>query len=147
MVDGVGKLRMRRRGRDGAAVIMLAPAHHGPAVIRTRGGNVELIAAHRAELALPKLAGFGVNGDALGIAVAVGPDLGLGVYLPDKGIVLRHGAVGIDAHDLAEMIGKVLGRLELKALAECDEQSAVGGEGEPAAEMERPVDLGRPRTK
>src|SRR6186713_3244107 len=75
-----------------------------------------------------------MNSGALRIAMAVRPDFGTCI-LADEGIVLRDRPVGIDAHDLAEVAGEVLRRIELEALAERDEQGAVGGKGETRAEM------------
>jgi hypothetical protein len=49
-----------------------------------------------------------VECEPLGIAVAVAPDLGLGGRLADEGIVRRDRAIGPDANDLAEIVGKIL---------------------------------------
>jgi hypothetical protein len=62
--------------------------------------------------------------------MTVGPDLWARVLPSDERIVLRDRPIGIDAHDLAEVVGKVLRRGELKALAKCDEQRAVWSECE-----------------
>jgi hypothetical protein len=55
----------------------------------------------------PKHSGLGMNGRALNVAMAVGPDFWKSVLLSDESIVLRHGAVRVDAHDLAEMRGEM----------------------------------------
>ena len=75
------------------------------------------------------------------IAVTVGPDLGQLALLADEGIVVGDRAVGIDAHDLADMARKILRRTEFEAVAERDEQLAVGAEGKPRAEMVAAIDL------
>jgi len=96
--------RVGWRLRDRAAVIMLAPAHHRPAVILAGLRDVELVPAARTEFILSKLAGLRVDGGPLRIAVPVGPDLETGFLAADERIVLRGRSIGIDAHDLAEVI-------------------------------------------
>ena len=139
--DGVGEFGMGRRRRGCRAVIMLAPAHHRPTVVAPRLRDVELVAAHRAELGLPQLAARWVDGGALRVAMAVGPDLRPRILLTDEGVVVGDRSVRIDAHDLAEIVGEILRRAELEALAEGDEQLAVRREGEPRAEMVAALDL------
>src|SRR3546814_13810796 len=67
-----------------------------------------------------------------------GPDLGLGTVPADERIVLRHGPVGIDAEYLAQTGRQVLSLVadrRIRALADGDEQPAVGSEDEPRTEM------------
>jgi hypothetical protein len=68
------------------------------------------------------------------------PDLGAHSVLADERVVLRHGAVGIEADDLAEQavhalrLGAALGN---GPVAERDEQHAVAREHEATAEVQR----------
>ena len=142
MIDGVSKFGVGRRLRNELTVVMLAPADYGPAIVATGLGDVEFVPAHWAELFLPEFAGLGMYCCALHIAVPIGPDLRARVLPPHKGIVRGHGAVGIDAYDLAEIVGEVLRGREREAPAEGDEQLAVGGENEPRAEVEGAINLG-----
>src|SRR3546814_4119123 len=67
-----------------------------------------------------------------------GPDLGLGTVPADERFVLRHGPVGIDAEYLAQTGRQVLSLVadrRIRALADGDEQPAVGSEDEPRTEM------------
>src|SRR5512144_2331348 len=141
MIDGVCEFGVGRRLGDCAAVIVRSPAHHRPSVILPGLRNVELVPAHGAEFGLPQLAGLRVNRGTLWIAVAVGPDLRTRVVAADERIVFGHRAVWVDAHDLAEIVAEVLRRRELKALAQGDEQLAVGREDEARTEMEVALDL------
>ncbi len=141
MRDRIGEFRMSGRFRDRRAVVIVAPAHHRPAVILACLRNVDLVAALRPELALPQFAGLRIDGGALRIAVAVRPDFGPRALLADEGVVLRHRAILVDAHDLAKVGRKILGGRELEALAQGDEQLAVGSEGEPPAKMIAAVDF------
>lgn len=50
------------------------------------------------------------------LALAVGPDLGPRVLAARERSVVRHSPVRIDPHDGAEVIGEILGRIELEAL-------------------------------
>src|SRR3546814_14284258 len=70
--------------------------------------------------------------------MTIGPDLGLGTVPADERIVLRHGPVGIDAEYLAQTGRQVLSLVadrRIRALADGDEQPAVGSEDEPRTEM------------
>src|SRR4029077_14009940 len=134
-IDGVGEFGVGRRIGDILAGIVVPPANHRPAVICAGLRNVELVPAARAELGLPQLAGLGMDGGALRIAVAVGPNLWTGVCAADEGIGLRDRSIRVAAHALAEVIGKILGRGEGEALAEGDEQLAVRREDEARTEM------------
>src|SRR5262249_47081691 len=93
---------------DFGAAVVDAVADHRPAVILALLDQVDLVAAPRPMLVLPQLSGHGVEREPLGIAVAVAPDLRLGGGLAGEGIVRRNGAIGPDANDLAEVIGKIL---------------------------------------
>src|SRR3546814_4327630 len=71
--------------------------------------DVQLVAAARPVLDRPKHAGRGVDRRRLDVAIAIGSDLRQGAILADEGIVLGHAAIGVDAHDLAEMGIQLLG--------------------------------------
>src|SRR5690606_40014538 len=96
---------------------------------------VQLIAVARPHLCNPQLPGFGVDRGCLHVAVPVRPGLLARVLIADEWVVGRNRAVAVDAHDLAEVAGKVLRRIELEALAEGDDQLAIGTEDEPRTEM------------
>src|SRR5262245_60290556 len=141
VIDGVDEFRVRGRLGNCTAVIVRPPAHHRPSVILAGLRNVELIASHGTKFGLPQLAGLRVNRAPLRIAMTVGPDLRTRVLAADERIVLGHRTVGIDAHDLAEIVGKILGRGEGEALAKRDEQRAVRREDKTRAEMVLTLDL------
>src|SRR5690606_21716099 len=73
---------------------------------------------------------------------AVGPDFILCVRLADKRIVLRDGAVSVDAYDGAQVIGEILGRVELEALSLCQKQVPVRREHDTATEVVRAGNFG-----
>jgi len=74
--------------------------------------------------------------ERLGIAVAVAPDLRLGVGAAGKRIARRHGAVGRDPDHLAEMIIEALRLIAIgEVLAQRDEQIAIVGLRDAAAVM------------
>src|SRR5262249_24469944 len=93
---------------DLGADVVDAVADHWPAVILALLDEVDLVAAARPMFVLAQLSGQGVEREALGIAVAVAPDLGLGGRPADEGIDRRNRAIGPDANDLAEVVGKIL---------------------------------------
>src|SRR5215468_8060401 len=93
---------------DPGAVVVDAVADHRPAVVLAFLDDVDLVATARPVLVLPQLPGHGVEREPLGIAMAVAPDLGLGGRPADEGIVRRDRAIGPDANDLAEIVGKIL---------------------------------------
>src|SRR4051795_2866615 len=135
MIDGVGEIGPCRRLWDLAAVVMVAPAHERPAVVAAGLGEVDLVAPARAELALPERARPGVDREALDVAVAVGPDLGLGVRAIHEGVVGRNRAVRVDPDHLAQMGREVLRAIRVVPIASRDEQLAVRREGEASTEV------------
>src|SRR6185295_6574736 len=92
--EKVGVVEVGAGGGDGGGpldqrgfhpLVVQAVVDGGPAVVVALLDDVELVAAHAgidaalaagAVLGLPEEAGFGVPVDALGVAVAEGPDLG-----------------------------------------------------------------------
>src|SRR5690606_9025915 len=92
---------------DLGPLILDAVRDDGPAVVLARLGAIELVATARAVLDRPQPAAR-VEGGCLDIAVAVRPDLRLCIGTPDEGIVFRHTAVRIQAHDLAEVCAQIL---------------------------------------
>tara|TARA_B110000483_G_scaffold91477_1_gene112935 strand:- start:702 stop:911 length:210 start_codon:yes stop_codon:yes gene_type:complete len=63
--------------------------------------DVQLVAAARTVLGFPQLAGAGIEGEALGIAVAVGPDGFVGSRRVVEGVVGGDAPVVEEAVDLA----------------------------------------------
>src|SRR5690606_22758163 len=86
---------------------------------------IELVAAARAVLGGPKIAGDGMERDALGVAVAVAPDRGQRAGSGDMGIVGRHAAVVVDAVDFAIGAGQILGLLLGAAVSDREEKITV----------------------
>ena len=100
-----------------------------PAVVAPGERAVHLVAALRAVLVGPQLAGERMHGRALHVAVAPGPDLGARVGAPGERVVGGHAAVGLDAHHLAEMAVERLGALAMvEAVAQGHEQASVARE-------------------
>ena len=115
-------------GAVGAAV-----AHLGPAVVAAGLDAVEFVAALGAVLVHPELRAARAQRRALGVAVAVGPDLRAGLAHP--GVARRDAAVAVEADDLAQGAVEVLRRVELLALAERDVHGLVGPEHDARAEV------------
>src|SRR5690606_34272576 len=98
---------------DGLAGIVDAVGGQGPAVVEAGAGEVDLVAAARAVLAFPELAGARIDGQALGVAVAVAPDLRARAVAADAGIVRRDAAVQAQADQLAlELVQRLRHGLE-----------------------------------
>src|SRR5262249_60665682 len=116
-----------------------------PALILALLDDVDLVATARPMLVLPQLPGHGVEREALGIAMAVAPDLRLGGRPADEGIVRRDRAIGPDANDLAEIVGKIL-RLVAggEMLARGQEEIVVRRLHDAAAEMISAADHAHP---
>ncbi|MCY1514139.1 hypothetical protein D9M68_486680 [compost metagenome] len=104
--------------------------------------DVDLVAALRAVLRHPEAA-VGGERRALAVAMAVAPYLGQRARLADEGVVFRHAAVLGDAHHLAVVVVERL-RIVLaaEAVAEREEQVAVAGFDDAAAEVRAARDLG-----
>lgn len=117
---------------DLQAAVMAAKGDLGPAVIGARRDPVDLVAAARAMLAGPELP-LPVEGQALRVAVAVGPDHPAGAA--GKGVAGRRRPVAGQPDDLAMQRVEILGRIEGAALADGQKDRAVTGLGQPAAEV------------
>ena len=109
---------------DRQAAVGAAIGDHRPAVVDAGAHDVDLVAAARPVLLQPEPAGLRVHGQPLRVAVAVAEDLGPGARAADERIVLRHAAVGMQAHHLAGDLAQILRALALAALAQRDEQIA-----------------------
>src|SRR5690606_4538412 len=97
-----------------------------PAVVLPALDQVELVTAARAVLDDPEAA-LRVECGRLHVSVTARPDLRLRTVLVHKGIVVRHGAVRVDAQDLAEMAVELLRKaahLHVRSLTRRDEQLA-----------------------
>src|SRR5262249_29882207 len=111
-------------------------ADHRPAVVADGLDDVDLVATARPVLVLPQFSAFGMEREALRVAVAVAPDLGLGARPADERIVRRHRAVGPHAQDLAEMVAEILGLVAIgEMFARSEEEVVVGRLHDAAAEM------------
>ena len=121
--------------RDRMALVIDAEGGEGPAVIAAGTNQVQLIAALRAVLVGPELAGGAIESETLRIAVPITPDLGPGAGRGDEGIVLGHRSVGLDAHDGPGGVGQILRTGPVPAVAERDEQIAVAAQGEAATDL------------
>jgi hypothetical protein len=69
-----------------------------------RHEDVDLVAAHRPDLGLPEHAGFGIEREAVTVAVAVGIDFRLCAFSPNKRVIARHGTVVVQPQSLADVI-------------------------------------------
>ena len=74
-------------------------------------------------------------GETERVPVAERPDVVTCSGFVQERVVVRNGAVGIDAYDLADIGAEILRRLETLPIARGDEQCAVGREHQPSAEM------------
>ena len=106
---------------------------HGPAVVVAGLQDIQLVAAHRPVLGLPEEAAHGIDREALGIAMAVGPDRRHGAGASHERVVGRHASVVVDTVHLAQRAGEVLGGVLLPAVADREEQLAVAIEEEAGA--------------
>jgi hypothetical protein len=94
-------------------------------VVAPRLGQVDLVTTLRAVLVDPQAA-VGSRRGALGVAVAVAPDLGQCAGSAHEGIVAGHAAVLAHAHHLAQVVVQRLRVLHaLEALAQGKKQRAV----------------------
>src|SRR3546814_7176404 len=100
------------------------------------------LAAHRPHLVLPKPAGC-VEREPQNVAVAERPHLRGDATLAGEGVVRGYRAVGVQAHDLAQVRLHVLRRRHLLALAGADPQLAETVEGDAVAVVRATADLGR----
>jgi hypothetical protein len=121
---------------DRGAAVVDAVTDHRPAIVLALADDVDFIAAARAVLDFPEIAGRGVDRQSLLVAMAKTPDLGPGAIASDKGIVRRRCAIGRDPDQLAQMIAEVLRLVAIaEVFAECCEQIAVVGLHDAAAVM------------
>jgi len=80
---------------------------------------------------------------ALGIAVAVAPDLGVSAFTSDKGVVLGHAAIVANADNGTQHAGQVLGFLAvLGAVAHRDQQGFVLQKHQPRAKVSAGILIG-----
>src|SRR3954469_13849667 len=112
---------------DLRAGVIDAEADHRPAVVLALGDDIDLVAAARAVLDFPELAGDGMDREALFVAMAITPDLGPGSVAADERIVRRCSAIRRDADQLAEVIAEILRLVAIgEVLAERDKEIVVG---------------------
>src|SRR5688572_1085115 len=124
---------------DRRALILDAVGDRRPAIVLAFARDVHFIAAARAVFDLPQLAGLWMESRRLDVAVTEGPDLRPHAFLADERIVLRYGAVGVDAHELADQAVHLL-RLHAagsdRPIAEGDEQRAIAIPHQTATEVQ-----------
>src|SRR6185503_18131112 len=96
----------------------------GPTVVVTGLEDVQLVAPHRPMFGLPQQAGHRIDGKALRIAMAVGPDGRYRSRPAHERVVRRDGAVVVDAVHLAQRAAEVLRGLWLAAFADRVEEPA-----------------------
>src|SRR5262245_50130088 len=73
--------------------VVASSRNQRPAVVVPRKKDVHFIAAHGADLRLPQLSCFNIEGESVSIPVTVGKNLGLCSRAPHKRIVRRHSTV------------------------------------------------------
>ena len=127
-----------------ADAVVAAVGQQRPAVVEPGTHAIDLVAALRAMLHGPQLARGGVQRRALHVAVTQAPQLGRRTGAANEGVVGRHAAVGLDADDLAQMVG---GRLRVvlarEAVAQAHEQTAIPREHEARAAVQAAAHLGQ----
>ncbi len=131
--------------RDGAPCVFDSVGDSGPAVVFAFAGYVEFVAATGAVFDGPEFACGRVEGGALDVGMADGPNLGPGSRFADEGVVFGDGAIGVDADDFAEETVEALGLHAAfgdGAVARCNEKSAVATEDQAAAEVQRGLERG-----
>ena len=117
---------LRACRRRSAAAIIDAVADHRPAVVLARLDDVDLVAALRAVLLLPELAVGGIEGEALRVAVAIGPDLGQRAGRPTNGLSGGTAPSGVMRTILPMWLSSFCASSRVaEMLAERDEQIAV----------------------
>jgi spermidine/putrescine transport system substrate-binding protein len=134
------------RGVEGVPALALVPA-----VVAAAPDDVDLLVTSLADVGGDEWAGAGaVEGQAPGVADAPGVDFGTGAGFSDERVVGGDGvglavgaAVDVEAEDLAEERGEVLGVagggavealiVGVAAVADAEVEEAVGAEGEAAA--------------
>src|SRR5436309_5149952 len=84
------------------AAVLDAVRDRRPAVVLPFPRDVDLVAAARAVLDLPQLAGLRMKRRSLHVAMAERPDLVTHALRRGKRIVLRNRAIGVEADDLPE---------------------------------------------
>ena len=108
--------------------VLASVGHYRPAVVGAAAQDIDLVAAARAVLMDPDGAGGGMDGQALGVAVAEGEHLGRGPGNGERGSARRRTAVRPDAQHRAGVVGRVLGAVALPAVSHGHHQVPVGKE-------------------
>ena len=141
VADGRFKAFFLGEGRDRRAVVIHAVGDEWPAVVARAADVVEFVAAAGAVFGFPEFAGGGVNGEALGIAMAVAPDRGEGAGGVDERVVGGNASISVEAVDLAVGKREVLGLADVAAFAE-GEVDVFAGEYNAAAEVDAEAGVG-----
>ena len=129
---------LRQASADRVTRILVAVGHVRPAIVLARLRVIELVATLGAMFHRPQFPGLRMDGRALQVAMADGPDFGKPAC--DLGIVRRNAAVLGHADHLADVIVGLLHQLaQVKAVAGGDEQRTRPVEGEASAKMGTPL--------
>ena len=115
--------------------VLLAVGRYRPAVVGAAAQDVDLVAALRAVLMDPDGTSGGMEGQALGVAMAEGEHLGRGAGNGEGGSARRRTAVRPDAQHRAGVVGRVLGPVALPAVSHGHQQVAVGKERQTRPEV------------
>ncbi len=118
------------------AIVIHAVGDDGPAVVEAFFDQIEFVAAARAVLGVEEFAGYGVEGEALRVAVAVAPYSSIGFGVTDEGIISGDAAVVVEAMDFAVGARYILGVRALAAFADGEEEITLAIEGDAAAEVD-----------
>src|SRR5690606_36904819 len=94
--------------RDRQEAVVDAMGRDRPAVVPAGLGDVDLVTAAGTVFVGPELAGPGIEGGALLVAVTVGPDLRARIVATDEGVVIRDAPVRIQSHHLALQLVQIL---------------------------------------
>src|SRR5690606_5920758 len=118
------------------SAVVDAMGRQWPAVIVSRLGQVDFIAAARPVLMCPERSGPGIEGSALLVAMTQRPDFRRHAFLAYEGVIRRRLAIRMNAHHLALMLVHVLSRGALIVLPQGNEQLTVLVERQPGTEMD-----------
>ena len=131
-------------GEDGAVVV--DPVRdHGPPVVPPPASHVDFVPTPGPVLVGPHLSRLGMDGQALGIPVAVAPDLGLVSLASHEGIVIGHGSVLVQPEDRTLVIRRILRALVRQQIRILAPVSDAHEEMAFAVPREPPREVGVPR--
>src|SRR3989338_5487328 len=115
--------------------IVDAMGRQWPTVVLAGQGFIDFIAATRAVLVGPELAGPGVQRRALRVAMAVGPDFRARTGACNERVVRRHSPIRVQANDLALQLVEVLGGRPLVVFPPGDKEITAVVDHQPRTKM------------